>query len=178
MNGQLDDTLLVRAARGGDVDAFEQLVRRYQDGVYRVALRMLGSRADAQDAVQDTFVRAWRAMPRVRHDSTISTWLYRIVTRQCLDKIAARRPTTRLDEVELEAGADPARTAEHRARLGAVSHAIADLPPEQRAAFVLREFEGLSYQQVGEVLGISLAAVKGRIHRARLSIIQETSSWQ
>ena len=133
MNGQVEDSILVRAAQNGDVDAFEELVRRYQTSIYRVALRMLGSRADAQDAVQETFVRAWRALPRFRHDSVISTWLYRIVTRRALDKIASRRSTGTLDEVELEAGPDPAQAAEHQERLRAVTRAIANLPPEQRA---------------------------------------------
>lgn len=178
MNGQVEDSILVRAAQNGDVDAFEELVRRYQTSIYRVALRMLGSGADAQDAVQETFVRAWRALPRFRHDSAISTWLYRIVTRRALDRIASRRSTGTLDEVEVEAGPDPAQAAEHQERLRAIRRAIAKLPPDQRAALVLREFEGLSYQEVAQVLGASVPAVKTRIHRARLTIIQQTSSWQ
>ena len=178
MNGQVEDSILVRAAQNGDVDAFEELVRRYQTSIYRVALRMLGSRADAQDAVQETFVRAWRALPRFRHDSAISTWLYRIVTRRALDRIASRRSTGTLDEVEVEAGPDPAQAAEHQERLRAIRRAIAKLPPDQRAALVLREFEGLSYQEVAQVLGASVPAVKTRIHRARLTVIQQTSSWQ
>ena len=178
MNGQVEDSILVRAAQNGDVDAFEELVRRYQTSIYRVALRMLGSRADAQDAAQETFVRAWRALPRFRHDSAISTWLYRIVTRRALDKIASRRTTGTLDELDLEAGPDPAQAAEHQEQLRAVRQAIAKLPPEQRAAIVLREFEGLSYQEVAQVLGASVPAIKTRIHRARLTIIQQTTSWQ
>ncbi len=178
MNGEVQDSILVRAAQNGDVDAFEELVRRYQSSIYRVALRMLGSRADAQDAAQETFVRAWRALPRFRHDSAISTWLYQIVTRRALDKIASRRTTGTLDELELEAGPDPAQAAEHHERLRAVTRAIANLPPEQRAALVLREFEGLSYQDVAQVLGASVPAIKTRIHRARLTVIQQTSSWQ
>jgi RNA polymerase sigma-70 factor (ECF subfamily) len=178
VNGQVEDSILVRAAQNGDVDAFEELVRRYQTSIYRVALRMLGSRADAQDAAQETFVRAWRALPRFRHDSAVSTWLYRIVTRRALDKIASRRTTGTLDEVDLGAGPDPVQAAEHQERLRAVRQAIAKLPPEQRAALVLREFEGLSYQEVAQVLGASVPAIKTRIHRARLTIIQRTSSWQ
>jgi RNA polymerase sigma-70 factor (ECF subfamily) len=178
VNGEVEDSILVRAAQNGDVDAFEELVRRYQTSIYRVALRMLGSRADAQDAVQETFVRAWRALPRFRQDSAISTWLYRIVTRRALDKIASRRSTRTLDEVEVEAGPDPAQAAEDQERLRAVRRAIAKLPPDQRAALVLREFEGLSYQEVAQVLGASLPAIKTRIHRARLTIIQQSSSWQ
>jgi RNA polymerase sigma-70 factor, ECF subfamily len=178
VNGQVEDSILVRAAQNGDVDAFEELVRRYQTSIYRVALRMLGSRADAQDAVQETFVRAWRALPRFRHDSAISTWLYRIVTRRALDRIASRRSTGTLEEVEVEAGPDPAQAAEHQERLRAIRRAIAKLPPDQRAALVLREFEGLSYQEVAQVLGASVPAVKTRIHRARLTVIQQTSAWQ
>jgi RNA polymerase sigma-70 factor (ECF subfamily) len=178
VNGQLDDTILVRAAQNGDVDAFEELVRRHQASVYRVALRILGSSADAQDAVQETFIRAWRALPHFRHDSTISTWLYRIATRRALHRIAARRTTETLDEVEPEGGPDPADSAERRERLRAVTHAIANLPPEQRAALVLREFEGLSYQEVADILGAGLPAIKTRIHRARLTVIQQTSAWQ
>jgi len=178
VNGQVEDSILVRAAQDGDVDAFEELVRRYQTSIYRVALRKLGSPADAQDAVQETFVRAWRALPRFRHDSAISTWLYRIVTRRALDRIASRRSTGTLNEVEAEAGPDPAQAAEHQERLRAIRRAIAKLPPDQRAALVLREFEGLSYQEVAQVLGASVPAIKTRIHRARLTIIQQTSSWQ
>lgn len=178
MNGQVEDSILVRAAQNGDIDAFEELVRRYQTSIYRVALRMLGSRADAQDAVQETFVRAWRALPRFRHDSAVSTWLYRIVTRRALDKIASRRTTGTLDEVDLGGGPDPVQAAEHQERFRAVRQAIAKLPPEQRAALVLREFEGLSYQEVAHVLGASVPAIKTRIHRARLMVIQQTSSWQ
>lgn len=178
MNGQLDDTILVRAAQTGDVDAFEELVRRHQASVYRLALRILGSSADAQDAVQETFVRAWRALPHFRRDSTISTWLYRIATRRALHTIASRRSTQTLDEVELEAGPDPAHAAERRERLRAVTQAIANLPPEQRAALALREFEGLSYQEVADILGASVPAIKTRIRRARLTVIQQTSAWR
>jgi RNA polymerase sigma-70 factor, ECF subfamily len=174
---QIDDRILLQAAQDGDLDAFEALVHRHQAAVYRVALRMLGSEADAQDATQDTFVRAWRGLERFRRESTVSTWLYRIVTRRCLDVIAARRPTEDL-QIELDAGVDPADTAEQRERLRAVTRAIAGLPDEQRAALVLREFEGLSYDQVADVLNTSVSAVKGRIHRARLAVLKDTTAWR
>jgi len=158
--------------------AFEALVRRHQAAVYRVALRMLGSEADAQDATQEAFVRAWRALQGFRRQSAVSTWLYRIVTHRCLDLIAARRPTEDLDQIELDAGADPADKAEQRERLRAVTRAVAGLPGEQRAALVLREFEGLSYEQVADVLDTSVSAVKGRIHRARLAVLKQTTAWR
>jgi RNA polymerase sigma-70 factor (ECF subfamily) len=174
---QIDDRILLRAAQDGDLDAFEALVRHHQAAVYRIALRMLGSEADAQDATQETFVRAWRGLKRFRRESTVSTWLYRIVTRRCLDMLAARRPTEDL-QIELAARIDPADTAEQRERLRAVTRAIAGLPDEQRAALVLREFEGLSYDQVADVLNTSVSAVKGRIHRARLAVLKDTTAWR
>jgi RNA polymerase sigma-70 factor, ECF subfamily len=175
---QIDDRILLQAAQDGDVDAFEALVHCHQAAVYRVALRMLGSEADAQDATQETFVRAWRGLQRFRRESAVNTWLYRIVTRRCLDTIAARRPTEDLQRIEHETGADPADTAEQRARLRAVTRAIAGLPDDQRAALVLREFEGLSYDQVAYVLNTSVPAVKGRIHRARLAVLKQTTAWR
>ena len=179
MSGQVDDAILVEAAQDGDLAAFEAIVRRHQAAVYRVALRMLGSRADAQDVTQETFVRAWRSLDRFRRHSAVSTWLYRIVTRRCLDLLAARKPTQELGEVNLErTGPDPAERAEHRERLRAMARAIAMLPAEQRAALVLREFEGLSYQQLADVLNASLPAVKGRLHRARLAVLKQTAAWQ
>jgi RNA polymerase sigma-70 factor, ECF subfamily len=175
---QIDDRILLQAAQDGDLDAFEALVRRHQAAVYRVALRMLRSEADAQDATQDTFVRAWRGLERFRRESAVSTWLYRIVTRRCLDLIAARRRAEGLQQIELDASIDPADTAEQRERLRAVTRAIAGLPGEQRAALVLREFEGLSYDQVADVLNTSVPAVKGRIHRARLAVLKQTTAWR
>ncbi len=179
MSGQVDDAILVKSAQDGDLDAFETLVRRHQAPVYRVALRMLGSPVDAQDITQESFVRAWRYLDRFRGQSSVSTWLYRIVTRRCLDHITARRPAADPRELELEpGGVDPADSAEQRERLRAVTRAIAGLPADQRAALVLREFEGLSYEDVGEVLGISVAAVKGRIHRARRGVLDQTADWR
>lgn len=178
---QIDDRVLLLAARDGNTDAFAALVQRHHPAVYRVALRMLASEADAQDATQDTFLRAWRALGRFRADSAISTWLYRIVTRRCLDMIAARPPTQELaagPAAELAAGPDPAHAAEQHERLRAITIAIAALPGEQRAALVLREFEGLSYEEVAAVLNTTVPAVKGRIHRGRLTVIKLTRDWR
>jgi RNA polymerase sigma-70 factor, ECF subfamily len=174
----VDDRFLLDAARAGDLDAFAVLVRRHQPAVYRVALRMLGSEADAQDAAQETFVRAWRALPRFRGDSATSTWLYRIVTRRSLDVLAARRPSESLEAAPAPAGTDPAEAAEQHERLRAVARAVAALPPEQRAALVLREFEGLPYDQIAEVLDTTVPTVKGRIHRARTTVIREAAAWR
>jgi RNA polymerase sigma-70 factor (ECF subfamily) len=176
----VDDRVLAQAAQEGDLDAFELLVRRHQPVVYRVALRLLGTEADAHDATQETFVRAWRALPRFEARSALSTWLYRIATRCALDLIGARRPSEQLPDATPAppGGTDPAHAAEQRERLRAITDAIAKLPVDQRAAFVLREFEGLSYDEVAQVLETTVPAVKGRIHRARLAVLKETTAWQ
>jgi len=170
--------VLVAAARDGDGDAFELLVRRHQGAVYGLALRMLGSEADAQDAAQDTFVQAWRALARFRGDSAFSTWLYRIVTNRCLNILARRRPADALSDDHADRRDDPAEIAVGRERMHAVAAAVLRLGREQRAALVLREFQGLSYDEIAAVLGITVAAVKGRIHRARLLLVEELGAWR
>jgi RNA polymerase sigma-70 factor, ECF subfamily len=172
------DHVLLDAARAGDVEAFEVLVRRHEGRVYRVAFRLLGGHADAQDATQETFVRAWRGLGRFRGESAVSTWLYRIVTNRCLNMIATRRSAASLDLELPSVGSDPAEITEQRERFAAIARQVASLPPEQRAALVLRDFEGLSYEEVAAALEVSVAAVKGRIHRARLSVLRETAAWR
>ncbi|MHB1810088.1 MAG: RNA polymerase sigma factor [Solirubrobacteraceae bacterium] len=175
---EVGDDVLLAAARAGDVEAFAVLVRRHQARVYRVALRLLGSEADAEEATQDAFVRAWRALGGFRGQSGLSTWLYRIVTNGCLTMIATRRVAAPLSEDVPSPRDGPAEEVQRRERFAAIAREIAILPPEQRAALVLREFEGLSYEEVAQVLGVSLAAVKGRIHRARASVLKGTVQWR
>ncbi len=175
---EVGEAVLVAAARDGDSDAFEVLVRRHQGAVYGVALRMLGSEVDAQDAAQDAFVQAWSALARFRGDSAFSTWLYRIVTNRCLNILAKRRPSDPLADELVDARDDPAELAAGRARMQAVGAAVLRLGPEQRAALVLREFQGLSYDEIADVLGVTVAAVKGRIHRARLGLVEELGAWR
>lgn len=163
----VDDAYLVRAAQAGDADAFEVLVRRHQERVFRVALRMLRDPVEAEDATQDALIQAWLALPGFGNRSAFSTWLYRIVVNRCLNLLAARRARFELVEVSMAVVGEPAEEAEMRERLAALVAAIGALPTEQRAALVLRELEGLSYEEIATVLGVSVAAVKGRLHRAR-----------
>ena len=165
------DQVLVRAAQDGDVDAFGELVGRHQAAMFRLALRMLGSHADAQDVVQDAFVKAWRSLGRFRGQSAFSTWMYRITTNGCLDAIAARRPTAELPEERTSGGDDVARTAERHERVALLLAAIGQLPGDQRAALVLRDVQGLSYQEVADVLEIQLSTAKTRVHRARRRVV-------
>jgi RNA polymerase sigma-70 factor (ECF subfamily) len=174
-----DEGFLVRAAKRGDLEAFGELMRRHEQPTYRLALRMLGSASEAEDAAQDAFLKAWRALPKFQGTSSFGTWLYRITTNRCLNILAARRPIDPLDETRAgDLRHDPADRVEQREELDALTASIGRLPAEQRAALVLREFEGLSYDEIGEVLQISLAAVKGRIHRARLQIATDLAGFR
>jgi len=173
------DERLARAAAIGDGFAFEALMRRHESAAYRVAVRMLGRPADAEEAVQDAFVAAWRALPGFRGQSRFSTWMHRITVNRCLTVIAGRRPLAApLSGAEADPGHGPLEAAAAREGTRAVTAAIECLTPEQRAPFVLRELEGLSYDEIGEVLDLSPAAVKGRLHRARLELVEAVRPWR
>ena len=166
------DAELVRAAQAGDLPAFEVLVRRHQGRVYRVALRVAGPRL-AEDAAQEALVRLWLHLPRFRGESAFTSWLYRIALNASLDRLAAEPASVPLPE-ELPGGADGVEgVVEARARLQELQAAVLRLSPEQRGALVLRELEGLSYEEVADALGTTVPGVKGRIHRARLALARE-----
>ncbi|MET9053050.1 sigma-70 family RNA polymerase sigma factor [Streptomyces bacillaris] len=177
-----DETLLVVRAGEGDEEAFEVLVRRHSPAMLQLAMRLLGDRADAEDAVQDAFVSAWRKLPEFRRDAAFSTWLHRIVTNRCLNRLRSRRPAAALDAVPEQAAPDhqvsPARAVESRAAADALARAMADLSPEQRVCWVLREMQGLSYESIADTVGISLQAVRGRVFRARRSLTEAMSAWR
>jgi RNA polymerase sigma-70 factor (ECF subfamily) len=171
------DADLVSRAQAGRLDAFEELVRRHRLGAYRVALRMLGDESDAEDATQDAFVQAWRNLDRFRADAAFSTWMYRIVTNRCLNMLRARRRTEPLPEDREAPASRPDRIAEGRWQVEQLQRAIGRLTPEQRAPLVLRELQGCSYEEIAEVLGLSISAVKSRLHRARLELLAAMRQW-
>jgi RNA polymerase sigma-70 factor (ECF subfamily) len=158
--------------------AFEQLVRCNQTLVYRVALRMLGNEEDAQDATQDAFVDAWRALPSFRGESSLETWVYRIITNRCLNLLRTRHSAEPLSETREASTGRPNQLAETSSELDALKEAIVSLPPDQRATLVLRELEGLSYEEIAHVLGTTVPAVKGRLHRARLELLHAMREWR
>lgn len=174
MSDQLDDLYLVDRAREGYLDAFEILVERHSAMAYRVALRMLGNREDAQDLAQESLLAAWRSLDRFRGDAQFSTWLYRIVTRRALNRLTrgkVHQSLDLLDDVPTEASwGNPQLAAERRATIDAVTAAVASLPLPQRTAIVLHHFEGLPYEQVAAVTGSSVASVRSHLFRARRSL--------
>ena len=168
-NGSIDDAALLRAHVDGDPDAFATLVRRHRDRLWAVALRTLGDREEAADAVQDALISAYRAAGRFRGDSAVTTWLHRIVINACLDRVrrAQARPTVELPPLEIAAPELDIDTALD------VHGALARLPADQRAALVLVDMQGMPVADAADVLGVPIGTVKSRCARgrARLGVI-------
>ena len=168
------DAELLRAHVDGDTDAFAQLVRRHRDRLWAVALRTIGDREEAADAVQDALLSAYRAAARFRGDSQVTTWLHRIVVNACLDRVRKRRahPTVPLpDGRHLDdgppAGPEPAAPTPDHDTAMVVRQALADLPAEQRAALVLVDVQGYPVAEAAEILGVAEGTIKSRCARGR-----------
>jgi len=182
-NGAGDDRTLVKAAQAGDARAFRALVERYQRRVVQLALAMTKDADEAMDIAQETFVRVHRYLPSFKGDSSFFTWTYRIAMNLCLD---AQRRKGRLervdveqrDEAEIEAAMDPPSAAlagPQRQALNAelrdrIEEALASLSDNHRAILLLREVEGLSYEDLAKVLGIRKGTVMSRLFHARLKM--------
>jgi RNA polymerase sigma-70 factor, ECF subfamily len=165
--GSKPDDALIADAREGDLDAFAELVHRYERRVRSVLARLLDDDRDVDEAAQDVFVQAWRSLARYRGDAAFFTWLYRIAVNEAL----MRRRRRRVASVELDETVVGA--AEPDVDEGWLLGRIRALPDELRLPLVLRDLEGLSNQEVAEVLDVSLAAAKSRVHRARMQIRAE-----
>ncbi|MEV6318832.1 sigma-70 family RNA polymerase sigma factor [Streptomyces sp. NPDC051776] len=177
-----EDWLLSVRAGEGDDDAFAVLVRRHTPALLALAIHLLGNLADAEDAVQDAFIRAWRRLPEFRGDAQFRTWMYRIVTNRCLNTLRRRTPTVSLENAPepttRDAHASPERAAETDAAAAALARALGTLPVDQRACWVLRELHGLHYEEIAQVMGTSEQSVRGRLFRARRSLTKEMTSWR
>lgn len=177
--GATDNVLLAKVERG-DQAAFDHLVRRHTPRMYRVALRITGASADAEDVVQDAWISAWRSLPNFRHDSQVSTWLYRVVTNAALMHVRHCRRTVSLDDertgacadaLRADLSTDPEAAAVCAERVNAALRAVATLDPAQRVTVVLHELEGLSYSEMADVLGVGVPALHSRVHRARVALL-------
>lgn len=181
--GEDRDLELVAAAVGGDFDAFEQLVTRYQDKAYRLAWSFVKDDDLAADVVQDAFLNVYRKLDTFQGNSKFSSWIYRVVVNAALMKLRKKK---RRSEVQLDAlgptflddgthattvsqwsvrGDEAALNAELREQITA---AIDELEPKYQSVFLLKEIEGLSLEEISEVMDLSVPAVKSRLHRARL----------
>ena len=181
------DDKLVKRAKKGDSRAFDLLVLKYQGRVAQLVSRYVTNAAEVEDVTQEAFIKAYRALPKFRGDSAFYTWLYRIAANAAKNHLVAlsRRPTTDLALDDSESYEVPGRLKDNESpdevimgqQLEAViSQAIDALPLELKAALTLREFEGLSYDEIAEVLECPIGTVRSRIFRAREAIDQSVAS--
>src|SRR5664279_1858277 len=172
---------LIRAAQRGDQDAFEQLVRAYDQSVLRLAMNLLRSPEDARDVYQEAFLRVYRNLHAFRFDCSFHTWLYRIVTNICLDQLRKRKvrkeeaavvetsegPIDRMETYEEEgAASDPERVMWNRELKQRIDSALVGLTPRERMVFELRHYQGLRLRNIGEMLGTTEEAAKNCLFRA------------
>jgi len=169
------DEDLVARSRGGDADSFNQLILRWERPIYALAYRVIGREEDARDVCQDTFLRAFRALPGFKGEAKFSSWIYRIALNLCRDWIRRQRrtPVVQMPEdaeaVERMAVRDPVESIEDlvaRKELSAVvAEAMAVLPEEQRTAIILKEYHGMTFQEIAELQGCPLSTVKTRLYQ-------------
>lgn len=167
MVNDLSDAELVAKVLGGNVDAYSTLIRRYQDAYFRFAARMLGNLEDADDALQSAFVRAFRKLDTCREPNRFGAWLYQIVINECRTFAARRERRERKmvrDERTLERL--PVDRRESAADMEVIQRALDTLEPEQREAFVLKHVEEMSYEEMSELTGTGVSALKMRVKRA------------
>ena len=170
----MNELLLISRARGGDREAFGELVEQYRDTVYRLAYRMCGNTYDADEAAQEAFVAAWRALPNFRGDAKFSTWLYRLTTNAAIDVMRREKRHQTVGDGEMIDLADdadsPQETVERTEQQEAVQKALATLSEEYREVLLLRYMEELDYAEIAEVLQLPSGTVKSRINRAKAAL--------
>ena len=184
-----DELQVVTAARAGDVSAFETLVNRYERKIFRLGMNITGSREDAEDVMQEAFLKAYEHLPEFEGNSRFYTWLVRIAVNQALMKLRKRRPNqVSLDE-EIETGDDsffrdvedwgpsPAERYEQTQLHDILNEAISELDPSFRIVFQLRDIEEMSTEETADVLHLSVPAVKSRLLRARLKLRQKLNRY-
>lgn len=184
-----EETALLTQAQAGDIAAFERFVRLFERRVRGLLSRLLNDERDIDEATQDTFVQAWRNLSRFRGDAAPFTWLYRIAVNEALQRARRKRLDTQpideelLDVLEYEHGPSASRprppdlVMEDRETQAFLLDRVRRLPFDFRAPLVLRDVEGWSNQEVADILDLSLAATKSRIHRARMKLREELELW-
>jgi RNA polymerase sigma-70 factor, ECF subfamily len=158
----MDEEVIVRRCREGDLMAYRSLYERYEQPFLRTALRLVGRQQDAEDAVQETFLKLYKKIHHYRSGSNFSTYFFRILINSCMDILRTRRPETALDAVSPA----PGRDSVHELRYS-IEQAIAGLPEQMRTCFVLFAVEELKQEEIAGILEISVGAVKAHVHRAK-----------
>jgi RNA polymerase sigma-70 factor (ECF subfamily) len=169
-----EDPALVEGLRRGEVESFERLVRAYQHRIFSIALRMLRDRGEAEEVAQEVFLRVHRSIRDFRGEARLSTWLYAITSRLCLNRLKSPARARRAGERALERLANghpnPGATVERSQLEAALHRAIADLPDDQRIVVVLRDLHGLAYEEIAATLDLPVGTLRSRLHRARMEL--------
>ena len=180
------DTELVRAVQAGDIDAFDALVLKHKDKLFNMVFWFLGDYQEANDCAQEIFIKIFNAIKKFRFESTFSTWLYRIAMNTCKNRVKSstyrwKKKTVSLERPEsskngnpfheIENGSpSPANELEKKERVMLIQNTINSLPEAQNQMVVLRDIQGLSYQEIADVTGLSLGTVKSRLARGRIEL--------
>ncbi len=181
-----DEAELVARSRQQDAEAFGLLMQRHAAEILNLAARMVGDRAEAEDIVQETFLSAFKALPTFRSDARFSTWLYRIAVNKCKDWLRAKRPVEIAgnsdgDDASTPEGIEeqtPERVLSQRQVAEQLERAIQRLPPLYREAFVLKHVEGLSYEEMEDILGVNGDTLKMRVYKGRILLCRELAEWK
>ena len=180
------DRTLVLRAQDGDADAFEHLIGRHQGRLFRIAYLVLNDRQDSEDVVQETLLTAWNRLHLLDDPDAVRSWLAQICSRRALDVARRRarratdpRPPEILDSHhDAGPGSDPARITEVNVELQALARVLGTMEPELRSCWTLREVDGMSYREVASALGITESTARGRIARARTTVIDHMRKWR
>lgn len=171
------DGELVQKVQGGDRSAFDPLVLKYRHRIMGIASRILGDRAEAEDLAQDVFVKAFFSLKQFQGEALFSTWLYRITANSCLNHRRKRLRDLQLagdlggtEPIHGDGASNPHMLLEKKEFKAVLEKTIATLPKERRIVLILRDIEGLSYDDIADSLGLELGTVRSRLHRARLEI--------
>lgn len=176
---EASDGLLAQRAADGDADAFGVLVRRHAPFLIAFATRLTGSRADADDCVQEALITAWERLGDLTDPDSVRAWMTRIVSRKATDRLRARRPAVDIDEVEVAAtSAAPDDAAEVSSQMTALKTALAGLGEELRTVWLLREVGGYTYDEIADELQVPAATVRGRLARARQALLEAMEEWR
>jgi len=183
---QKDDYALIRAFQNGEKAAFDTLVLRYQDRVFNLCIRFLGDYHEAEDTAQDVFVKVYNSLKKFRFESSFFTWLYRIAVNSCKNRVNSlefrfRKSNTRTDisddalkgferENMADPPSNPASELQNKEMMKILQKAINSLPSDQKAVVILRDIQGMSYEEITDITGFKLGTIKSRLSRARNSL--------
>lgn len=176
---ELSDEILCERAAGGDTAAFQALIRRHAPLMRAYAIRLTGSRADADDALQETFIKAWEKIHTVQEPEKVKSWLMTLTSRKAIDLVRARKLTVNLDAAAntAQTGMTPEETAIAGSQIVRLGELLKTLPLDQQQVWVMREVGGSSYKEISETLNVSEGTIRGRLARARAALVKGMKGW-